>query len=299
MPPLINNVEASNEKVDGRDPAATPTIFQGAVEGQVLVKNSNNALPLSAPRSLSIFGYDAGMPPKDDPALSLAWYLGYNSVNVTDDLALTDLVDFPNFPESATKGTLICGGGSGANAPSYISTPLDALTNQAAKDGTFLTWDIESPDPTVYVGSDVCLVLINEFATEGIDRPGLADLASDELVTNVAEQCSNTIVVIHNAGIRLVDAWIENPNVTAVIFAHLPGQDSGKALVEILYGYQSPSGRLPYTVAKTTEDYGELLYPTGMQADSPYYPQSISYFPLGSDSLLIDNGQATSQKEYT
>ena len=29
------------------------------------------------------------------------------------------------------------------------------------------------------------------------------------------------MVVIHNAGIRIVDAWIDNPNVTAVVYAHL------------------------------------------------------------------------------
>lgn len=75
MPPVILNAQPQSEKVDGRDPTSGPTIFQGAVEGQVLVKNSNNALPLSAPRALSTFGYDAGMPPKNDPALNVAWYL--------------------------------------------------------------------------------------------------------------------------------------------------------------------------------------------------------------------------------
>jgi beta-glucosidase len=29
--------------------------------------------------------------------------------------------------------------------------------------------------------------------------------------------------VIHNAGIRVVDRFVNNPNITAVIFAHLPG----------------------------------------------------------------------------
>jgi beta-glucosidase len=87
------------------------------------------------------------------------------------------------------------------------------------------------------------------------DSLTLPDDFSDGLVLNVANDCSNTIVVIHNAGVRLVDQWIEHPNVTAVIFAHLPGQDSGRALVQLLYGVQSPSGKLPYTVAKNESDY--------------------------------------------
>lgn len=114
----------------------------------------------------------------------------------------------------------------------------------------------------------------NEFSAEGVDRAGLADPWSDTLVLNVAAKCPNTIVVIHNAGIRLVDAWIDHPNVTAVIFAHLPGQDSGRALVEVMYGVQSPSGRLPYTVARRAEDYGALLWPVRPDNTTNYYLQS-------------------------
>lgn len=79
---------------------------------------------------------------------------------------------------------------------------------------------------------------------------------------------------MHNAGIRVVDAWIEHPNVTAVIFGHLPGQDSGRALVEVMYGSQSPSGRLPYTVARRADDYGGLLWPVRPDNTSSYYTQS-------------------------
>lgn len=78
---------------------------------------------------------------------------------------------------------------------------------------------------------------------------------SDSIIINVASKCSNTIVVIHNAGIRLVDTWIEHPNITAVLFGHLPGQDAGRAIVSLLFGDESPSGKMPYTVAKNESDY--------------------------------------------
>jgi hypothetical protein len=45
-------------------------------------------------------------------------------------------------------------------------------------------------------------------------------------------------------------AGIDHPSISAVIFAHLRGQDSGAAPVDIMCGGQSPSGRLPYTDAK-------------------------------------------------
>ena len=254
---------------DAKDPASKETLLEQAIEGHVLIKNVNGALPLGQPAKLSVFGYDAitqsiftpGAVNIDGKAESL-----FPTNWGTIDLQLPQLVDIAtnvpvkNPPEIA-KGTLVVGGGSGSNTPAYISSPYDALQAQAYNDGTAIFYDFSSTDPNVAGSSDACLVFINEYASEVWDRPGLADPDSDELVSNVASQCNNTIVVIHNAGIRLVDAWIENPNVTAVMFAHLPGQDAGRAVVQILYGDVSPSGRLPYSVAKSSKDYGDLQGP--------------------------------------
>lgn len=121
--------------------------------------------------------------------------------------------------------------------------------------------------------SDACLVFINAMATEGWDREGLRDDFSDGLVLNVASKCANTVVVVHTAGIRLVDQWIEHPNVTAAIIAHLPGQDIGEALIKILYGEVSPSGKLPYTLAKNETDYGDLYAPCVPATEDDKFPQ--------------------------
>lgn len=105
------------------------------------------------------------------------------------------------------------------------------------------------------------------MATEGWDRDGLHDDFSDGLILNVASKCANTIVSIHAAGIRLVDQWIEHPNITATIIAHLPGQDSGEALVKLLYGEADFSGKLPYTIAKNESDYTPYK-PCGREGNS-------------------------------
>lgn len=268
------DITAPHVPVNARNPAAKDTIFQGAVEGHVLVKNVNKTLPLNAPKVLSLFGYDAHAPLDNNPT-SLLWTLGYQSVNVSaGDLYPILLGSSSLFPEIAAAGTLLTGGGSGATTPAYINAPYDAFQQQAYEDGTWLAWDFVSADPLVDAASDACIVFINEFSSEGFDRPGLADNSSDTLVKNVAAKCRNTVVVIHNAGVRLVDAWIEHPNITAVILAHLPGQDSGRSLVEVMYGKQSPSGRLPYTVAKSVADYGSLAAPTRPDNTSNYYTQS-------------------------
>ncbi|PIG89349.1 beta-glucosidase M [Aspergillus arachidicola] len=278
---------APHNLTDARDPKSKSTILQGAVEGHVLVKNTNNALPLKKPQFLSLFGYDAVAAARntmDDLDWNM-WSMGYdNSLTYPNGSAVDAMMLKYIFLSSATpgssgpgvalNGTTITGGGSGASTASYIDAPFNAFQRQAYDDDTFLAWDFASQNPLVNPASDACIVFINEQASEGWDRPYLADPYSDTLVQNVASQCSNTMVVIHNAGVRLVDRWIENDNITAVIYAHLPGQDSGRALVEVMYGKQSPSGRLPYTVAKNESDYGSLLNPVIQSGtDDIYYPQ--------------------------
>jgi beta-glucosidase len=267
---LAPDLQRPHHYVNVKDPAAKPSLLQQAIEGHVLVKNANNALPLSKPSVMSIFGYDAVAEERFTPgAMDIGagisqdlFATNWQSINlqvgqlaeIGGNIAVTD-------PPRIAKGMLFTGGGSGSNTPAYMISPFDALQVRASEDGTAVFYDIVSADPNVAASSDVCLVFINAYASEGWDRGGLTDEDSDELVKNVASKCSNTIVVVHNAGIYVVDAWIEHPNVTAVIFAHLPGQDAGIALVELLYGEVSPSGRLPYTVAKSEEDYGDLLGP--------------------------------------
>ncbi|KAJ5129345.1 beta-glucosidase M [Penicillium bovifimosum] len=238
-----------HEPVIGRAKSSRDVLLQGAIEGHVLVKN-NNGLPLRSPQLLSVFGYDAKAAAASSGSL-------FGSGNA-----------------AIQNSTLFVGGGSGSNSPSYMISPLAALQQEAYKDGTSIAYDVTSQNPQVNPASDACLVFINAFATEGSDRPGLSDTPSDTLVTNVASKCKNTVVVIHNAGVRLVNAWIDNANVTAVIYGHLPGQDSGAAIVELLYGRSNPSGRLPYTVAKKAEDYGALLKPDLPEGEFALFPQS-------------------------
>lgn len=49
--------------------------------------------------------------------------------------------------------------------------------------------------------------------------------------------------------------WANHPNVTAILAAHMPGEEAGNSIVDILWGDVNPSGRLPFTIAKTESDY--------------------------------------------
>jgi beta-glucosidase len=85
----------------------------------------------------------------------------------------------------------------------------------------------------------------------------------DALVQAVASQNKNTIVVVNSVGPLILEAWIEHPNVTAVVWAGLGGTETGNALVDVIYGMVNPSRRLPYTIGKSLRDYPAQLVPGG------------------------------------
>jgi beta-glucosidase len=84
-------------------------------------------------------------------------------------------------------------------------------------------------------------------------------LNGDALVQAVASQNKNTVVVVNSVGPLILEPWIEHPNVTAVVWAGLGGTETGNAIVDVIYGAVNPSGRLPYTVAKSLSDYPAQL----------------------------------------
>ncbi|PSR92353.1 family 3 glycoside hydrolase [Coniella lustricola] len=267
----IHKLNVPHPLVDARIPEADPVLLQGAIAGHVLVKNVNSSLPLRKPKMLSVFGYDAQAPSSKN--IDALFELGYES---QPEMADGNLGYEAHFSQIASGGVIFAGGRSGSNGPSYIDAPFNALTTRAKKDKTYLNWDFHSGQPSVNPMSTACLVFINAMATEGWDRDGLHDDYSDGLIVHVASRCANTIVVVHSAGIRLVDQWIEHPNITAVLLAHLPGQDIGEALVRILYGEVSPSGKLPYTLAKNESDYGvggRLYQPCTPTSREDRFPQ--------------------------
>jgi beta-glucosidase len=78
----------------------------------------------------------------------------------------------------------------------------------------------------------------------------------NELVKSVAAVNKNVIVVVHSVGPITLETILAQPSVKAIVWAGLPGQESGNALVDVIYGSTSPSGKLPYTIAKKASDYG-------------------------------------------
>ena len=62
----------------------------------------------------------------------------------------------------------------------------------------------------------------------------------------------------------------------AVLIANLPGQESGNAIVDVLFGAVNPSGRLVYTMAKAREDYpADVLYQSSDETPQITYSEGL------------------------
>lgn len=214
--------------------------------GTVLLKNTNGALPLKAPKTIGVFGNDAADLTKGQYSLAT------NGLNLMDG-------DYD-------IGTLAVGGGSGTGRFAYVVSPLEAIKARGQSHGAIVQY-ITDNEYIVQGGlaslgpapPEVCIVFIKSWASEGDDRSTLiAEWNSTAVVEQTTAICNNTVVVLHGAAPNTMP-WRNHPNVTAILAAHMPGQESGNSVANILWGDLNPSGRLPYTIANEEADYAKNL----------------------------------------
>lgn len=216
-----------------------------------LLKNVNSTLPLSLNATLKVFGTDAEKNP--------------DGINSCAD-------------QGCNKGTLGMGWGSGSSRYPYMDSPIDGLKSRGAKYEFFNRDSFPSnSNPTP---GDTALVFINADSGENYitveGNPGDRTSSNlhawhngDKLVKDVAAKYSNVVVIVHTVGPILLEEWHDLPSVKAILFAHLPGQEAGDSLMQVLYGDVSPSGHLPYTIPKSEDDYPDSLDLVGFQLGQP------------------------------
>lgn len=226
-------------------------IREAAAKGTVLLKNTG-ALPLSGQeRLVGVFGSDA-------------------SENLWGPNGCGD--------RGCDNGTLAMGWGSGtANFP-YLVTPVEALkaqvlanrqTFESVLDDYAYTQAASLARRIPYVNG-AAIVFVNSDSGEGYitvdndtgDRNNLTLWHDgDALIDTVAGMCNNTIVVMHTVGAVDVSRFHKNPNVTAILWAGIPGQESGNSIADVLYGRVNPGGKTPFTWGTYRGQYGtDLIY---------------------------------------
>lgn len=253
-----------------------------ATEGTILLRNDGNILPLSRD----------GWPANNTH--ELIYRIGIYGEDAGEGRGPNACAD-----RGCNQGTLGSGWGSGAVEFPYLVTPTSALKDAFNSDKVYVTeYPTNTPPfqqaPAILTDQDVCIVFVNADSGEGYiavdgirgDRNDLLlQKGGDSLVQQVATGCGDgqgsTIVVIHAVGPVILENFIHLPGVKAVVLANLPGQESGNAITDILLGNVNPSGKLPYTIGKSLDDYGP-------GAKILYYANGVVPQQTFSEGLYID-----------
>ncbi|PPQ82385.1 hypothetical protein CVT25_008346 [Psilocybe cyanescens] len=261
-----------NLRVNVRSAEHTALVREIASASAVLLKNNKTTnaqgiiirgLPAvkGVAKTIAIVGQDAKLP-----------NLNCNDLNECND------------------GTMSVGWGSGSNSLEFIVPPVDALTSFIGNTATITTSLSNDFNAGINAarGKDVAFVFANAMSGE----LGFYDVVvgnqgdrndlnlwwkGGSLVESVAAVCNNTIVVVHSVG-PVYFTWSNHPNITAIIYAGAPGEQTGPGLVDVLYGAYNPSGRLPFSIADAESAYG-----TSIVYNSFGFPE-IDY----TEKLLLD-----------
>ncbi|NSW45809.1 MAG: glycoside hydrolase family 3 C-terminal domain-containing protein [Bacteroidales bacterium] len=194
--------------------------YEAALKSLVLLKNSNNILPLNKNTigSVAVIG----------PSAAITQLDGYGSSYV-----------FPTYTVSPLQGIIQKIGGSkvkyakgcGINDNDY--TGFNDAINKAA-----------NSDVVIFIGG-------LDYTQEGetLDRVGgSVELPTIQqiLINYLASVNPNIIVVIESGGVVSLSQCLNN--IKGLIYGFYPGQEQGHAIADVIFGDYNPGGKLPITM---------------------------------------------------
>jgi beta-glucosidase len=236
---------------------------QAALESAVLLKNDAGTLPLSKSntRSIAVIG-----PLADEPYEQLGTWIfdGDPALSVTGLQGLRDLVgDHVEIRYARGLETSRCRSAAGF---------FEALEAARASDAVIL-----------FIGEES--ILSGEAHSRAdIGLPG----AQAELVRRVRE-AGKPVVAVIMAGRPLVLTDVID-DLDAVLFAWHPGTMGGAALADLLFGIESPSGKLPATFPRAV---GQIpIYYNQKNGGKPPSPETavlIDDIPVRAPQTSIGN----------
>jgi beta-glucosidase len=235
-----------------------------ARESMVLLKNQGSLLPLPKDlRSIAVIGPNA-----NDPHVLIGNYFGVPSNPITPLAGIRAAVS-PDTKVWYTQGCKLTGQKrEGLGRSGLIS---EALSMAERADVTVLclglSADIEGEQGDVGnsdAGGD----------KSTLDLPGLQQVLLEEVVA-----LGKPTVLVLLAGSALAVNWADE-HVRAIVQAWYPGQATGQALADVLFGDHSPGGRLPITFPRSLADVPEFT-DYRMQGRTYRYAEKEPLYPFG------------------
>jgi beta-glucosidase len=225
-------------------PAHTAIALEAAEKSAVLLKN-DAVLPLAKGKigTLAVLG-----------KLADAENIGDNgSSKVRPPYVVTALEGLRRASNALGIGSIVTGNEDDLDAASKAASSSDAIIvvvgNTAVDEGEFIPGDIA-------LGADVPDELRGQARamTIGGDRDNLG-LRADQiaLIETAVASGKPVVVVIVSGSAIMVEEWHHKAG--AILQTFYSGMEGGTALANLLFGEVSPSGKLPFTVAKSADDY--------------------------------------------
>lgn len=241
---------------------------RGATGGMILLENRDMTLPLSKKKKIALFGnqsYD-----------TYVGGTGSGNVNRKYKVSLDEGMAKAGYKIDKTLAKTY----KEYIAEEKSKKPADNFWTIATVDELPLTSDIISAAAD---NSDVAIVTISRIAGEGADRTltkgdwYLTDVELDNL-TKIADAYharGKKVAVVLNMGAMVdMNQWYQLPD--AILHSWLPGQEAGNAIADVLSGEVSPSGKLPFTIARRYEDYPSAAnFPYSENPVTTYYAEDI------------------------
>ncbi|MEU5991055.1 glycoside hydrolase family 3 C-terminal domain-containing protein [Spirillospora sp. NPDC047418] len=175
-------------------------------------------------------------------------------------------------------------------AKTYVKTQDDGTLVLTTKDGASrFSKDVVSSgvDSAVKAvkGAESAVVVVGSMpfinGREDHDRTTMA-LAEgqSELIKAVRKANPNTVVVVENSYPTTLN-W-EQENVPAILWTSHAGAETGNALASILFGDESPSGKLPQTWYRSEKQLPDILDYDIIKSDRTYqYFKGKPLYPFG------------------
>ena len=161
-----------------------------------------------------------------------------------------------------------------ANGPINDSTKTANMTQDALVAAN-------SSDIVLYFGG-----IDSSIEGEAMDRYSIAWSPAQLDLINQVSALGKPCIVIQMGGQLDDTPLLQNPNISAILWAGYPGQDGGPAVFDILRGAQAPAGRLPVTQypAKYTDQVpmtDMTLRPSATNPGRTYKFYNSSTLPFG------------------